>query len=125
MWRALFSVALLAACAHSDELAVTKQDCEGQSRCVARGVLEARDGSAPMGVLTFADGTCINVSLPPQYVSRLRREGPHEATVDAEVWPDPSAEGIEIRAVDGREVSLGRCGGDFYLFAEDYDVQIH
>lgn len=65
------------------------------------------------------DGRCINVSLPPAKLERLRRTGPVEMTVTGEVYWEPSAPGEEfVLQIDGRTIGFGLCG-DFFVFVPD------
>jgi hypothetical protein len=114
-------------CAHFGDVApMTRAECSSAQVCTVRGVVRARQAEgAWMGVMDMEGERCIAISLPPQFADRLRREGPREMTVRGEVWPDPSRDSmIMYLERDGRRIGLGLCG-DFYLWTDDYDVQIH
>jgi len=71
------------------------------------------DGHAFIGILTFNDGTCINVSLPNSESRELYRKPARVRTVTGRTYPFVFAD-EEIR-VGGRKVGLGRCG-PYYIF---------
>jgi hypothetical protein len=96
------------------------ETCANSRTCVVRGIAAARLAEhASTAQFDLPDGRCINVSLPPAKLERLRRNGPIEMTVTGEVYGDPSAAGEEVvLQIEGRTIGFGLCG-DFFVFVPD------
>lgn len=98
--------------------ATTASDCYTSESCTVAGVVEiSSDGHGYIGILKFADGSCINVSLPQIDNQRLAAKPPQSIEVSGSVLPFPYVKGVLEFKVNGRRVGYGRCG-PYYLFVK-------
>jgi len=72
--------------------------------------------------LSFRDGTCMNVSLPPALSKELSDQPPRPMTVRGPVLQFPFVAGASGFKVNGREVGYGNCGPRF-IFVEEGSVE--
>lgn len=75
------------------------------------------DGHGYIGIVTLADGSCINVSLPVARSRLLLGQPPRRVTLTGDVLLFPYAPGIDSFRVNGRPVAYGMCTR-FFIFVK-------
>lgn len=97
---------------------MTLAQCSEARTCRIEGVLRLLEvDHVMMGRLELPEGGCVNVSLPPREVSRIRAEGAQHYVAEGRVFPAPSDPNIVNLEIEGRRVGWHQCG-DFYVFVE-------
>lgn len=97
---------------------MTKAECAEARVCTLSGAFTVTsDGHTIVGVMTLADGSCVNVYVKPREMEGSVGMPSVQRTVTGRVFPDSKPDAFTEIRIKGRRVGYGQCS-DFFVFED-------